>query len=224
MEGRVGIICAHLSAAKVFADVGCDHGYMAKYMLEKGLCERAYISDVSEKSLQKAKILLSREIEAGTCIPVVADGLKGLKEPCDLLLIAGLGGEEIVRILSESALCEKFVFQPMKNSEKLRAFLVERGAGIEKDFTFRSGAYFYDLISGANLGGSRYTEKQILWGRDNLLHPAPPFLEKLEAEHNKILHYLAQNVGEKSKSELTFRLNALEEVLYETRRSLQSRR
>ncbi len=223
MEGRVGTICAYLSEADVFADVGCDHGFMAKYMLENGLCRRAYISDVSEKSLQKAKALLSREIEAGRCIPVVADGLKGLKEPCDLLLIAGLGGEETVRILTESYLPQKFVFQPMKNAEKLRAYLVEKGAGIEHDLTFKEGAYFYDLIAGSSRGGSKYTQKQILWGRDNLLRPAPPFFEKLESERNKILTYLAQDVSEKSREELLSRMQALDEVLNETRRTFESR-
>ncbi len=222
MAGRIETICSELSEARVFADVGCDHGYMAKYMLERGLCERAYISDVSAKSLKKAELLLKDEIARGRCFPVVADGMKGLPERCDLLLIAGLGGEEIVRILEEGYLPQKFLFQPMKNPEKLRAYLSAKGAKIERDDTFGTG-YFYDLIKGESRGGRRYTEREILWGRDNLASPQEPFYRKLKAEKQKILSYLERDLSETSRDELKKRRDALEEVLYETENRLRDR-
>ena len=103
--GRIDIICSHLPEADVFADIGCDHGYCTQYMLKNRRCRLAYISDISAGSLQKARTLLAREVEEGRCIPVVADGLDGVKE-CDLVLIAGMGGEEIVRILERGYLPE----------------------------------------------------------------------------------------------------------------------
>ena len=30
---RIDVLCSLLTKAKVFADVGCDHGYCAEYML-----------------------------------------------------------------------------------------------------------------------------------------------------------------------------------------------
>ena len=117
MTGRLREICSRLCKTAVFADIGCDHGYCTQYMLGNGLCEKAYISDISRGSLRKAEILLAEHIRAGRCFPVCADGLEGLPEPCDLVLIAGMGGEEIVRILS-SGIPPRFVLQPMKNSEK----------------------------------------------------------------------------------------------------------
>ena len=83
MTKRISAICSYLPKARVFADVGCDHGYCTEYMLKNGLCDRAYISDISKGSLQKAEKLLSRFIEEGVCIPVCADGLCGINEPCD---------------------------------------------------------------------------------------------------------------------------------------------
>lgn len=220
MAGRIGTVCSELSKTRVFADVGCDHGFMAQYMLKNGLCERAYISDVSAKSLNKAEKLLSREIENGSCIPVVADGLKGLPERCDLLLIAGLGGREIVRILDESYLPDRFVFQPMKNPEDLRAYLVSKGASIEKDYTFGSG-YFYELIKGAGRGGCEYSEKELLWGKDNLRSPQAPFFEKTKAEQEKVRSYLSRGgLSENSRKELEMRLEALDEVIYEIKNRL----
>ncbi|MDE7296189.1 MAG: class I SAM-dependent methyltransferase, partial [Clostridia bacterium] len=49
MMERIANICKYLRAVPVLADVGCDHGYCAKYALDKGLCERVYITDVRKE-------------------------------------------------------------------------------------------------------------------------------------------------------------------------------
>ena len=115
MKKRLEEIFALLPECETFADVGCDHGYVAKQMLESGKCKKVIISDVSKKCLDKAIALLSNEIEEGRAEAVVSDGFEKVKE-CDLALIAGMGGEEIVGILKRAkTLPLKLVLQPMKN-------------------------------------------------------------------------------------------------------------
>ena len=75
-----------LPKAHVFADVGCDHGYCTQYAFEHELCERAYVTDISEGSLQKAKTLLQKYVRAGRCMPVVCDGMDGIDEACPTTL------------------------------------------------------------------------------------------------------------------------------------------
>lgn len=208
---RISTICAHIPKAEVFADIGCDHGYCAQYMLENGLCSRAYISDISAESLKKAEKLLERYIAAGKCIPVCADGLSGIPEPCGSVLIAGMGGEEIVHILEKFPLPEAFVLQPMKNSEKVREYLLSRGAKIEKDFTFQDGK-FYDLIVGRAHGGDRYSDFEIMFGRDNLKNPSHDFLAKVRAERDKLRLRLKQNMRRESRTQLSERLRYYEEI------------
>ena len=218
MEGRIAQICSALPPARVFADIGCDHGYMTEYMLERRLCERAYISDVSAKSLKKAERLLARYIAEGSCIPVVADGMRGLPEPADLVLIAGLGGEEIVKILQDADLPARFLFQPMKNSDKVRRYLVERGARIGRDDTFSDGGYYYDLILGNATGGDSYSEREFRFGRDNLKGSSRSFLFQMREELNKTNSRLqAARTGE-SKNILTARKAELEEIIHEVER------
>ncbi len=212
MTGRIAEICSCLTPARVFADVGCDHGYMTRYMLKNNLCGRAYITDIHAGSLEKAKILLKDEVEAGRCIPVLCDGLDGVKEPCDLVLIAGLGGEEIVKILSRVPLPARFVLQPMKNSGKLRAYLVERGAKILSDRTFEDGK-FYDLIVGEGQGGDDYSDFEIKYGRDNLRTPSAAFLRFLEKEKGKLRARLARRgMRRESRDEMRAKLYELEVI------------
>ena len=225
MKERVAYICSFLPRCRVFADIGCDHGYMTKYMLENQLCERAYISDISAASLRKAERLLANEIAAGRCFPVVGDGLEGLPEPFDLVLIAGMGGEEIVSILEKFPLPQRFVLQPMKNSEKVRRFLVARGARLECDVTFseeRGQRRYYDLISGSAAGGDAYTEREFRYGRDNLNGNSPlPFLNKMQEERDKLRNRLAADgMNAKSRAALTEQFREREEIIDEIQRTL----
>ncbi len=220
MEGRIGTICRMLPKTGVFADVGCDHGYMAQYMLENGLCERAYISDISEKCLEKAEKLLRPYIESGKCVPVVCDGLKGIPKPCDFVLIAGMGGEEIVKILLEGYLPPHFLFQPMKNTEKLRRFLIGHGANLQQDLTFSDGKKYYDVLLGASSPADTYSEREFHFGRDNLKGASPSFVKEMREELEKTEERLRRTLKETGRAALLARRAELTEIIYETERNL----
>lgn len=146
MTGRLTEIFSKIDECTVFADVGCDHGYVAKEMLRRKKCKKAIISDVSAKCLNKAEELLRKEIDSGVAVSVVSDGFEKLPE-CDLALVAGMGGEEIVSILEKAPFFpQKLVLQPMKNADKVRAALIKFGYKILIDYTFFSGGKYYDLI------------------------------------------------------------------------------
>ena len=207
---RLSLICAHIPACRVFADIGCDHGYCTAYVLEKGLCERAYVSDISAACLKKAETLLQEEIAAGRCVPVCADGLDGVQD-ADCVLIAGMGGEEIVRILSRAPLPERFILQPMHNVEKVRRHLLARGAHIEEDFTFEDGK-FYDLIVGSAAGGDVYSDFEYRYGRDNLKAPSAAFLRKVRKEADVLREALAAGVRGEQREALREKLHELEAI------------
>lgn len=149
---RIEQLCSFLDSCNTFADVACDHGYCAKYMLDSGFCNSAVISDISEKSLSKAQTLLSGYIENGLCRSVCCDGLEKI-EDADEVLIAGIGGEEILKILQNAYIPEKFVFQPMKNVKELRAYLLEKSCHITADDVFTDGKKYYFVIKGTRSCG-----------------------------------------------------------------------
>lgn len=212
MTKRIQTLCSLFPRAKVFADVGCDHGYCTRFMFDNGLCERAYITDISAKSLAKAEALMRAEIASGRCVSVCCDGLGGVPERCDFVLIAGMGGEETVSILQKAYLPEKFVLQPMKNADKVRAYLLEQDAKIIKDFTFCDGK-FYDCIFGEGRGGDRYSEFEIRFGRDNLRTPSPDFLQKLRAERALLASLAGKRVSRENYEEILRRKREIDEVL-----------
>ena len=212
MTERIARLCAEIPKVSVFADIGCDHGYCAQYALGHSLCERAYITDISAKCLAKAEKLLAREIEEGRCIAVCCDGFSLLPELPDCALVAGLGGEEICRML-EGELPNVLVLQPMKNADKVRAKLIALGRRIVKDETFASGGKFYDLIVSEGEGEESYTDFELEFGRDNLKKPSRDFIAKLEAERALLSGVLNSPLGREAQTEVLARLRRMEVIL-----------
>lgn len=194
---RIKKICSYLSPCKIFADVACDHGYFAEFMLKNELCERAIISDISAKSLKKAENLLAPFIERGVLNAVVCDGLLKV-DGADEVIIAGIGGEEIVKILKEGYIPENFVFQPMKNAEVLRSFLIGSGCELSHDDIFEDGKNFYFIIKGKREGESRaYSAAELQFGKDSLKNPVLKMYLDIEISKNR--EYLKRDMSEKNK-------------------------
>lgn len=195
MKKRLEEIFSLLPECETFADIGCDHGYVAKQMLESGKCKKVIISDVSQKCLDKAVALLSNEIEVGRATAVVSDGFEKVGN-CDLALIAGMGGEEIVGILKRAkTLPEKVVLQPMKNTKKVRKTAVELGYKIQKDYTFFTGKIFYDLLLLVK-GKDSLTDEEAEFGRTNLKEKPTAFTKQIKLRIKKLRDFLK---GEKLK-------------------------
>lgn len=218
---RIDTLCSHLHPAKLFADVGCDHGYCTEYMLKKGLCERAIFSDVSRGSLAKAEKRLAPFVEDGRAIAVLGDGFYGVPKETDEVLIAGMGGSEIISILADEKygfLPKRFVFQPMHDSEKLRRYLLENGGYLERDYTFEDGK-FYDLLVGGNAkeGGhvcDEYSDAAYEFGLENLQNMPEAFVKRTKKQLGNIEKYLVQpNLQEESRAQLIARKERLEGVL-----------
>ncbi len=217
---RIDILCSLLRSAKVFADVGCDHGYCTEYMLKNSLCERAIFSDVSRGSLAKAQALLCDYVEEGVAVGVLGDGFYGVPKDVDEVLIAGMGGSEICLILADEKhgfLPRRFVFQPMHDGEKLRRYILGHGGYIERDYTFEDGKFYDVIVGGVKEEGQvcdEYSDAEYEFGKENLQRMPEAFVKRTKKQIENIGKYLRQpNLQEESKQALLLRRERLEEVL-----------
>ncbi len=122
-------ICPKTERSFVVADIGADHGYLSKALLASGRCSRIIVTDIAEKPLARAKenIGVDSRVEYR-----LGDGLsQGDFSAVDMFFIAGMGGDEVVKILQhardikESAV---FVLQPMTHFDRVVEELGERYA------------------------------------------------------------------------------------------------
>ncbi len=216
---RINEIFCAISPAKSIADVGCDHGLVSKLILENGLTKNLIFTDISDKCLNKARELLSDYVDTGLAKGYRTDGLKGVDGAVSEVVICGMGGEEIIKILEESVRrlsIERVVLQPMKNSKEVRRFLIENGFVIGLDYTFFKQDKYYDLITAVKLTDNIkdfYTDLEYEFGRQNLKIRPKDFLSKLENDIESVKSWSStENLTEKSKSELHRRLELLEKI------------
>ncbi len=202
MTDRLNKIFAVLPVCDTFADIGCDHGYLAMAMLKGGKCRRVIISDISAKCLKKAEDLLAKHIENGDAESAVSDGFDNINK-CDLALIAGMGGEEIIDILTrakaQDKLPNKLLLQPMKNCDKVRLCALDLGYKIVYDKVFTSAKKFYNLIL-IERGNDYLTQEEIEFGRDNIRLKHQDFIDMLSDNLKKLNAILqSENLSEEVK-------------------------
>ncbi len=148
LDERLSYIASLIGGGSA-ADVGCDHGKLAYFLLSTEKVSKMIATDISENSLQKA-ISLARENGAEIDFRV-GDGLKPLKSgEVDCVIIAGLGGDVIEGILDaalkEGKTFENFVISSNTHPEKVRLALLRCGHAIVFDRLVKCAGKLYSVI------------------------------------------------------------------------------
>ncbi|NLN47054.1 MAG: SAM-dependent methyltransferase [Clostridiaceae bacterium] len=124
-------------------DVGCDHALIPITLAMLNRCRDAYACDSRAGPLAVAADRIARYGVADRVMPVLADGLDGMSPgERDTVVIAGLGGNETIRILRRAAPIPAgvvFILQPMKSAAALRLYLDLHGFRIEREALCRDG-------------------------------------------------------------------------------------
>ena len=146
IDRRLQTVLSLIEGEECLCDVGTDHGKLPVAALLTGRAKRAVAIDISEKSLSKARLLAEQEGVEMRCI--VGDGLSALQEgEASVVVIAGMGGAEIVKILGAApCVFPRYIFVPHKNAPLLRAYLREKKAGILRDVAVKEGKHYYFVI------------------------------------------------------------------------------
>lgn len=208
---RIKKLCSYLSECESFADVGCDHGYCTLYMLKNDMCKTAVVSDVSRKCLKKAETLLKEFIKSGKVVSVCCNGLEKIDCNTEQILIAGMGGEEIINILKTAYIPRSFVFQPMKNERKLRKYLLDNGAEITADEPFECGGKYYFVIKGKKSGNkTQYSQAELDFGKNIKSAETKAYIG---VELQKKLHYLERDLNAEARADIEKSIEYLKGVL-----------
>lgn len=134
------------------ADVGTDHGYLPIFLLQTGKVNFAIACDINKDPLDSAVRNAAKYGEIEHMRFVLSDGLHGLcADDTDDIVIAGMGGELILRIISEAPWLKNtdkhLVLQPMTTAAQLRRGLLELGYKIEREETVYDGKKIYSVLS-----------------------------------------------------------------------------
>ena len=178
LGARLQSACAYLSAGGTVADIGTDHAYLPIEIIKKGLSQRAVACDINRGPIESAR----RNIEAAGLSDRIdtmqTDGLHGVEDfhPTDILIF-GMGGELIAKILSEAPWVKDegigLILQPMSHAEILRRWLSEKGFAILGETLTWEDQYYQTIY--ARYCGKPYnlTEEEAFLGREILASDSP---------------------------------------------------
>lgn len=164
LRERLSAVYRLVRRGSVAADVGTDHAYLPIALCLDGVSPRVIASDVKDGPVQRAKEDVARYGLSDAITVVKTDGLLGLDiySPDDIL-IAGMGGELIVRILQDAPwICKhgiRLVLQPMTHQETVRRYLLASGFSIVcEEIAEDDGGRIYQIIAAEYDGIVRETE------------------------------------------------------------------
>ena len=147
------LLCAELvPPCGTVADVGTDHGYLAIHLLQTGKCARVIAADLREKPLESARTNAALFGAADKMSFVQSDGLQNIEPGSfEVLVLAGMGGDLIARILDEAPWLEggnyTLILQPQSAANELRRWLGERGWSIDRERLVRDGRFLYSVLA-----------------------------------------------------------------------------
>ncbi|MCC8130631.1 MAG: class I SAM-dependent methyltransferase [Oscillospiraceae bacterium] len=145
------LCCSEMVGGPVACDIGTDHAWLPIYLLENGICERAYACDIAEGPLSFAKKNIAACGLEGKIETVLSDGLAMLSdESISDIIIAGMGGEMIRDILAsggEKAKAANLVLQPNTRAWELIDWLSENGFEILTQKAVADGKFVYPVIN-----------------------------------------------------------------------------
>jgi tRNA (adenine22-N1)-methyltransferase len=149
MSLRIERIADIAPKVKTIADIGCDHGKTAVSLLESGKAEHVICSDISGRSLDKARELAYSKELFGRMSFREGNGLSVLKEnEADAAILSGMGGELIADILGTDK--EKapgiLILSCNTMAHVLRQWLCDNGYCIEDEALIFESGRFYPII------------------------------------------------------------------------------
>lgn len=192
---RLLAISMAANGAKKMADIGTDHAYVPLYMVIKLGTSEAIAADINKGPLQRADANIKKYGLSDKIKTRQSDGLCEFKaEEADTIVIAGMGGTLIAKILEDSPQMKKegirFILQPMTAEEELRRYLSENGYKITDEKLSSEGEKLYTIIT-AEVGKSEplseafcYVGKKLFENKDELFKL---FLERKISEFEKVV-------------------------------------
>lgn len=165
LSARLQRAAEELGKVRTFADIGTDHGKLIVYALENEIAERAFAVDISCGSLEKARRAVKEHGLDERTDFFCGDGLTPLKQIPDAVVIAGMGGNETVKIISDRPMDTRYILLPHQDAHAVRRYLVRNGFDILKDYVIRDGKFYSVIV--AERGRCEYDESAIILGANN---------------------------------------------------------
>ena len=213
LSKRLQTVADMISPSAIYADIGCDHGYLPIYLVSTNKADRAIAMDLRKGPLDRAREHV-REYGLEDKIELrLSDGADALsvKDSVDTITVTGMGGRLLLRIIERGdtvfrAARDIFV-SPQSDIPLVRRKLSEEGYTIvDETMVEDAGKYYVILHLKPATSGSltqELTKLELMYGacihtkKDPVLYE---FLKKEQKQTRKICSSLKDTTTEAAQA------------------------
>lgn len=194
LSKRLEAVASMVTLGNRVADIGCDHAYITIHLLMNRISPFVVAMDINQGPLDRARANIRKYGVEDKVSIRRSDGIKMLEAgEVDTILIAGMGGRLMTRILSSRlkvvSAAKELVLQPQSEIYFVRKNLKEWGFQIIKEDMLKEDGKYYVVmkvkIDPSTTGNKEYQlikPEHIYFGRLLLEERNPVLLEHLQSE------------------------------------------
>jgi len=179
---RLKIIADSIQGFETLADIGSDHAYLPIYLIKSGRVKSIIATDVNSGPAEiSRKRIKNHGLEPKISVRE-GNGLRAINPgEAEVIVIAGMGGILIGDILDKGIDAAKsaklLILQPMRDSEKVRKWLLEHGFHIIDEELVKDQDKIYEVIW-SQPGEEAGEAKGLLLIGEKIIEKKHPLLEE----------------------------------------------
>lgn len=211
---RLSAIAEMVTQGNRLVDVGCDHGYLPVCLMLEHKIPGAIAMDVRKGPLSRAQEHIAEYGLTAYIETRLSDGLQKLQAgEGDTLVIAGMGGPLMERILTEGGKVlegfQELILQPQSDIPHFRRFIREKGYEIVQEELILEDGKFYPMMKAVPAETEElvpYSREEEAFGKLLLAEKHPVLKQYLERElriRMEILDKLKSSLGAAAQKRLT---------------------
>lgn len=212
LSPRLKTLADNIKIGSVVADIGTDHALLPIFLVENEICNEVYACDIGDGPIDRAGTYVRKKLgpDCSKITLMKCDGLDGVPNHCDTIVIAGMGGELIADILSRGYgdRTAKLILQPMTSIDKLRKYLYDNDFHIVDETIVKEMEHRYYSVIIAEPGKQEYENLDI--------YASKPLREKRDKISLNFIEKIYRTQRAKIRGMRTSRLTKEEDLRYET--------
>ena len=151
LSARMQALADLVTPGNVVCDVGCDHGFLSIYLVQKQISPRVIAMDVRNGPLSRCAEHVAQYGLEQYITMRLSDGLNGLRPgEADTVVCAGMGGRLMQRILTEgrekAVQLRELILQPQSELKTFREFLRKQGYRTVEENMIEEDGKFYPMM------------------------------------------------------------------------------
>lgn len=185
----------HMVPKGTAADIGADHGKLMIALFERGIINHGYAVENKIGPYNRLVKALTDNNLIDDIIPLLSDGIKDLPSSIHTVIIAGMGGDNIIDILEKyphkTKQIQTLIVDAHTSVPKLRSFVSKLGFAIAEEQIVQDDGVFYEIIKFIRADMAFYGEADLEFGPILRNEKSALFKEKYQSRIKEIDSLLA---------------------------------